>query len=106
MHSPKREVRYGRSCPICGKPVDLELITYVAPFKCQCCHAMLDIPSFYAWLTHALATTLGFLVLWKVLHLDFWFAAVGGLVLNLPLKALLRSLMKPFVPLEPSDVVS
>jgi hypothetical protein len=66
---------------------------------------MLDISSFYAWLTHAFATTLAFVVLWKAIHFDFWFAAVGSLLLNLPLKGLVRSITKPIVPLEPSDVV-
>jgi hypothetical protein len=67
---------------------------------------MLDVPSFYSWLTHALSTMLIFLVLWKAFHLDFWFAAVGALVLNLPVKELVRAITKSIVPLEPSDVVS
>jgi endogenous inhibitor of DNA gyrase (YacG/DUF329 family) len=105
MPQPEHKVRYGRNCPICGKPVELRLITYGVPFRCQNCNAMLDISSFYAWLTHALASTLGLIVLWKVFHLEFWFAAIGALVLNLPLKAWLRAITKPIVPLEPSDVV-
>jgi endogenous inhibitor of DNA gyrase (YacG/DUF329 family) len=105
MDEPEHIVRYGRSCPICGKPVELRLITYGAPFHCQNCHAMLDISSFYAWLTHALSTTVAFIILWKALHFDFWFAAFGSLLLNFPLKGFIRSVTKSVVPLEPSDVV-
>jgi len=71
MRQSEHNVRYGRNCPICGKPVELRLITYGAPFRCQDCDAMLDISSFYAWLTHALATTVAFVVLWKVFILIF-----------------------------------
>ena|SRR5271154_503280 len=105
MHLSEHEVRYGRNCPICGKPVELRLITYGAPFRCQNCGATLDISSFYAWLTHALSTTVAFVVLWKAFHFEFWFAAVGSLLLNFPLKAFVRSVTKKVVPLEPSDVV-
>ncbi|MFY9805515.1 MAG: hypothetical protein WA211_13800 [Candidatus Acidiferrales bacterium] len=106
MHRTEQAVRHGRNCPICAKPVELKLITYNAPFRCQSCGAMLDISSFYAWLTHALSTTLAFLLLWQVVHFDFWFAAIGSLILNFPLKALIRPLTKPIIPLEPSDVVA
>jgi endogenous inhibitor of DNA gyrase (YacG/DUF329 family) len=105
MNQSVEQVRFGRKCPICLKPVELRLITYGAPFRCQNCNAMLDISSFYAWLTHALSTTLAFIVLWKAFHFDFWFAAFGSLILNFPLKAFIRSVTKPVVPLEPSDVV-
>jgi endogenous inhibitor of DNA gyrase (YacG/DUF329 family) len=71
MRQSEHNVRYGRNCPICGKPVELRLITCGAPFRCQDCDAMLDISSFYAWLTHALATTVAFVVLWKVFILIF-----------------------------------
>jgi endogenous inhibitor of DNA gyrase (YacG/DUF329 family) len=103
--SHPQRVRYGRNCPICGKPVELKLITYGAPFRCQSCDAMLDIYSFYAWLTHALAATLPFMVLRKLIHLDFWSAAFGALILSLPPEGLLSSIAKPIVPLEPSDAV-
>jgi hypothetical protein len=106
MNEPDRKVRYGRKCPICRKPVELRLITYGTPFRCQNCDAMLDISSFYARLTHSLSVTLAFIVLWKAIHFDFWFAAFGSLVLNVPLRAYFRSVTKPVVPLEPSDVVS
>jgi endogenous inhibitor of DNA gyrase (YacG/DUF329 family) len=106
VNQSEQKIRYGRNCPICGKPVELKLITYDTPFRCQNCGAMLDISSFYAWLTHALSTTLAFVVLWKVIHFDFWFAALGSLILNFPLKALIRGLTKQVIPLEPSDVVS
>ena len=86
--------------------MELRRITYDMPFRCQSCDAMLDISSFYAWLSHALASTLALIFLWKAMHLDFWVAAVGTILLILPLRALLRSLTKPVIPLEPSDVVS
>lgn len=106
MRESGQGVRYGRNCPICGKPVELRLITYDAPFRCQSCNAMLDISSFYALLTHSLSAPLAFIFLWKVIHLEFWFAAFGGLLLILPLRSSVRSITKPMVPLEPSDVVS
>ena len=105
MKRLEQKVRYGRDCPICNKPVELSLITYDAPFECPHSGAMLDISSFYAWLTHAFSSTLLFIVLWKVVHLDFWFAAVGMLVLLLPLRVLVRSITRRIVPLEPSDIV-
>ncbi len=106
MKHVKQEVRYGRGCPICGKPVELRLINYAAPFRCQNCDAMLDIASFYTWLTHALSTTVALVVLWKVFHWGFWFAAVGAVVLSVPMDGLIRGMTKSVVPLEPSDVVS
>jgi endogenous inhibitor of DNA gyrase (YacG/DUF329 family) len=105
MNRPAQKIRYGRNCPICGKAVELRLIAYGVPFRCQSCKAMLDISSLYTWLTHALASTLGFIVLWWLFHFGFWFAAVGALVLNLPLKAFIRAMTRPLVPLEPSDQV-
>src|SRR5271166_2230550 len=103
MKEPEQTIRYGRCCPICGKPVELRLITYDAPFRCPNCEAMLDISSFYVWLSHALASTLALVFLWKAVHFNFWSAAVGTLILILPLRPLLRSLTKPIIPLEPSD---
>lgn len=66
---------------------------------------MLDISSFYAWLTHASASTLALIVLWKAIQFEFWIAVIGALVLNVPLKGFIRRITKPIVPLEPSDVV-
>jgi hypothetical protein len=105
MNQSGQKVRYGRNCPICCEPVELRLITYGTPFRCQNCDAMLDISSFYAWLTHALSTALAFVILWKAFHIDFWFAAFGSLLFSFPLRAFVRSVTKPAIPLEPSDVV-
>jgi hypothetical protein len=90
---------------MCNKPVELSLINYGAPFQCQNCHAMLDISSLYEWLTHVFSGTVAFIVLWKVLHLRFWFAVVGAIVLLAPLRRMVRSITTPIVPLEPSNIV-
>jgi hypothetical protein len=105
MNGFVEQIRYGRTCPICSKPVELRLITYGTPFRCQNCGAMLDISSFYERLSQILSVTVAFLVLWKVIHFDFWFAAFGSLVVSIPLRAYVRAITKPLVPLEPSDVV-
>jgi hypothetical protein len=99
------QTRYGRKCPICNKPVELQLINYSTPFRCQNCDAMLCISSFYAWLTHGSSITLTALILWRLLHMEFLLAAIGGLILGIPLRGAVRFLIKPFVPLEASDVV-
>ena len=105
MNRSVEQVRYGRKCPICGKPVELTLITYGTPFRCQNCDAMLDISSFYERLSHIFSVTLAFIVLWKVIHFDFWFAVFGSLVVSIPLRAYVRAITKPLIPLEPSDEV-
>jgi hypothetical protein len=104
-HRPRGQGPYGQNCPICSKPVELGLISYSKPFRCQSCDAMLCISSPYARLIHGVSITLVTMVLWRFFHLGFWLAVIGGLIFGLLVSAAARSFLKAIVPLKASDVV-